>query len=150
MDINPWWIVAGIGLLALTFGGLWLRLFGRAVQIERARELFRLQQERYEETLLAAAAAGGKPRGLRWLRAVITGDALITRNAKREIVALVPVQIDFEPIEGSEMENVPMAREPRVATAVFTFRRGEWHTDGRIVFNLAPRQAAKHFGLAYA
>ena len=43
-----------------------------------------------------------------------------------------------------------MAKEPRVATALFSFHRGEWHTDGRVVFNLDPAQAAKHFGLAIA
>ena len=146
-DINPWWLAGVAILVILVASAIWLRRFGRAVQIERAREFFRLQHERYEDRLLAAASASGKPRGLQWVRIVITGDALLARDAKRNILALVPVVIDFEPVEGSDMENVPMAKEPRVATAVFTFHRGEWHTDGRVVFNLNPQQAAKHFGL---
>ncbi|MFO0806906.1 MAG: hypothetical protein U0791_27700 [Gemmataceae bacterium] len=146
-DINPWWL-AGIAAMAILIAGaVWMRRFGLAVQVERARELFRLQHERYEEILLAAAAATGKPRGLRWLSASITGNAKLARNAARKIVALVPVIVRFEPVEGSDMENVPMAKQPRVATALFSFHRGEWHTDGRIVFNLDPEQAVKHFGL---
>ena len=144
--LNPWWI-GGVAVAVLIAGGLWVRRFGRTVQVERAREFFRLQHERYEERLLAMANATGKPRGLRWIIATITGDAVLARNSSRAIIALVPVVVGFEPIEGSDMENVPMAKEPRVATAVFTFHRGEWHTDGRVVFNLDPQQAMKHFKL---
>ena len=147
-ESNAWWIAGGFAAVALIFGGWWLRRFGRAVQIERAREFFRLQHERYEDALLAAARATGKPRGLHWLGVAIVGEAVLARNAAGAIVALVPVVVRFEPVEGSDMEQVPHAREPRVATALFTFRRGEWHTDGRVVFNLNPKQAQDHFRLA--
>lgn len=146
-DINPWWLAGVAAGAILIAAGVRLRRFGGAVQLERARELFRLQHERYEEHLLAAAAATGKPRGLRWVSTTITGDAVLARNNAQRIVALVPVVVQFEPEEGSEMENVPMAREPRVATALFTFHRGEWHTDGRIVFNMDPMRAIAHFKL---
>jgi len=150
-QLNPWWIGGGVACLALVVAaGLWVRRFGHSVQIERARELFRLQHERFEEMLVAAAAATGKPRGLRWVSVQITGDALLARNAHRAILALVPVQIQFEPVEGSDMENVPAAKEPRVATAIFTFHRGHWHTDGRVLFNLDPHQALTHFGTGLA
>lgn len=145
--LDPWWIGGLAGVAALVAAGFWLRRFGRSVQIERARELFRLQHERFEEMLLAAATATGKPRGLRWVNVAITGDALLARNRQRRILALVPVQIQFEPIPGSEMEGVAAAKEPRIATAAFTFHRGHWHTDGRVVFNLNPPQAMTHFGL---
>lgn len=149
-DIDPWWLAGITAVAILIAGAVWMRRFGRAVQIERARELFRLQHERYEEHLLAAAAATGKPRGLRWVNVIITGNATLARNASRRIVALVPVVVQFEPVEGSEMENVPMAKEPRVATALFAFHRGEWHTEGRVVFNLDPVQAIAHLGLQAA
>jgi hypothetical protein len=145
---DPWWIAGGVVLAALVALGVrWVTHLGREVQVERARELFRLQHERFEEMLRTAAAATGKPRGLCWVGCEIVGDALIARDiASRGIVALVPVVVRFEPVEGSDMENAPMAREPRRATAVFTFARGHWHTDGRVVFNLDPHQAAAHFG----
>lgn len=146
-DINPWWLAGITAGAILIAAGVMLRRFGGAVQLERARELFRLQHERYEEHLLEAAAATGKPRGLHWVSASITGDAVLARNNAKRIIALVPVVVQFEPVEGSDMENVPMAKEPRVATALFSFHRGEWHTDGRVVFNLDPMRAIAHFGL---
>jgi hypothetical protein len=146
-DPNLWWAVAGGGLAVGAVAGRWLWHLARGVQIERARELFRLQHERFEHALLEAAVATGKPRGLRWVGCEITGDAVLARDgAARRIVALVPVVIRFEPEDGSDMEDVPAAREPRPATAVFTFVKGGWDTDGRVVFNHTPEQAAAAFG----
>ena len=141
-----WVAVGAAGLAALAVAGRWLGHLGRTVQHERARELFRLQHERFEAALLEAAAATGKPRGLRWVGCTITGDAVLARDATtRGIVGLVPVDIRFEPEEGSDMEANPAAREPRPATAVFTFVAGHWQTDGRVVFNLSPYEAVAHF-----
>lgn len=147
-DVSIWWWIGGgvvvLALAALVGRGLWL--LGRAVQVERCRELFRLQHERFEEQLLKAAGATGLPRGLRWVACRITGDAVLVRDtATGGIVALVPVQIDFEPVEGSDMEDVPAAKEPRPATAVFTFHGGGWHTAGRVVFNHTPDQTVAAF-----
>ncbi|HEY3789265.1 MAG TPA: hypothetical protein VGL71_10435 [Urbifossiella sp.] len=141
-----WWIIAAAAFGVLLLAIRWLRQFARTVQIERARELFRLQHERFEEMLLKAAAATGKPRGLAWVHCEIIGAAVLARNSSKSIVALVPVVIRFEPIEGSDMEDVPAAKEPRTATAMFDFIRGHWKTDGRVVFNLNPEQALTHFG----
>jgi hypothetical protein len=143
-----WWFGGGlVGLAVALAAGRWVRNLGRAVQVERARELFRLQHERFEEMLLTAARATGKPRGLAWVGCAITGDAVLARDtASRGIVALVPVEIRFEPVAGGDMEDVPAATEPRPATAVYTFHKGHWHTDGRVVFNLDPHQAVAHFG----
>lgn len=144
---DPWWIGGGVvAALVMLLAGRWCWHFARAVQVERARELFRLQHERFEELLLVAAAATGKPRGLTWTHCEIIGDAILARNHAKRIVALVPVVILFEPVVGSDMEDVPAACEPRTATAVFSYIRGHWHTDGRIVFNLSPQQALTHFG----
>ena len=141
-----WWVGGGAAVALGVFGLRWLRHFGRAVHVERCRELFRLQHERFEELLRAAAAATGKPRGLRWVGCRITAAAVLARDtASGGVVALVPVQIDFEPVEGGGMEDVPAAREPRPATAVFTFARGDWHTAGRVVFNHTPDQALAAF-----
>src|SRR5205823_2329328 len=68
------------GLVVVALAVRWLFLLGRAVQVERARELFRLQHERFEEMLLAAASATGKPRGLRWIGCEISGDADLVRD----------------------------------------------------------------------
>ena len=78
MDAPGWWLL-GIGAAMLAAGllGRWLWHLGKAVQAERARELFRLQHERFEGELLNAAAASGLPRGLRWASCRIAGDALL-------------------------------------------------------------------------
>ena len=149
-DINPWWWVGG-GAVVVLLVVRWGWHFCRAVQVERARELFRLQHERFEEMLLKAAASTGKPRGLRGGSCAFTGDAVLVRDVPTGgIAAFVPVQVNFEPVEGGDMEDVPAAREPRPATAVYTFSRGHWHTDGRVVFNLNPPQAVEHFGPRFA
>lgn len=149
-DISIWWYIGLGGFVVLVFAARWFFHFGRAVQVERARELFRLQHERFEEMLIKAASETGKPRGLRWLGCTITGDAVLVRDtAARQIVALVPVLLTFEPIEGSDMEDVPAARDPRPATALFTFEKGHWHTTGRIVMNHTPQQSVAAFGTQF-
>ncbi len=145
-DVDPWWLAGAAAVVLLVLGGRWLWHLGRAVQIERARELFRLQHERFEEMVLAAAAATGKPRGLTWAACAITGAAAIARDPAGAILALVPVEVRFEPVPGSDMEGNPNAAEPRPATAVFAFAKGRWHTDGRVVFNLDPAKTAATFG----
>jgi hypothetical protein len=143
--LDPWWWIALLVLAALLVAR-WVWHLGKAVLAERARELFRLQHERFEEQLLRAASATGLPRGLRWAKCRIGGDALLVREtATAAIVALVPVVIEFEPEEGSDMEDNPAAREPRPATAVFTFHRGTWETAGRVVFNHTPEQTVAAF-----
>jgi len=139
-----WWVA--IEVLVAALAGRWLWNVGRAVQAERARELFRLQHERYEDQLIAAASTTGLPRGLRWVSCAISGDALLVRDTvSGGIVALVPVVIHFFLFEGSDMEEIPAAREPRPATAVFTFARGTWTTSGRVVFNHTPEQTIAKF-----
>lgn len=143
---DPWWLAGAAGFVAAALAARWVWLLCRAVQVERAREFFRLQHERYEEHLLAAAAATGKPRGLAWAGCAFTGAAVVARDRTGALIALVPAEVRFEPVAGSEMEGVAAAHEPRPATAVFRFARGEWTTDGRVVFNLDPPRAAATFG----
>ena len=146
-DLNPWWIGGGLaGAILLLAAVRWFWHLGKAVQAERARELFRLQHERFEEQLVKAATATGLPRGLQWVSCAITGDAMLVRDTTTGgIVALVPVTIQFEPVTGSDMEDVPAARDPRPATAVYTFARGRWETAGRVVFNHTPEQTVAKF-----
>jgi hypothetical protein len=142
-----WWIGGGLAaVVAAVFIVRWLWHLGKAVKAELARELFRLQHERFEEQVLKAASASGMPRGLKWISCQIIGDAVLVREiATGAIVALVPVVIQFEPIEGSDMVDVPAAHEPRPATAVFSFAQGTWKTSGKVVFNHTPEQTVTAF-----
>jgi hypothetical protein len=139
-------------LSVTTVAVLWrpLKRFGRQVQLERARELFKLQRERLEIGFLGAAAATGKPRGLRWKDCQWEPDVEFVRERKTgEIVALIGVTIQFEAIEGSDMEGLPAVGNLRTASAVFFFHRGQWMTVGKAVFNMNPNEAVEHFKSVY-
>jgi hypothetical protein len=146
----PWFVLGGIGLGAVVL--LWrpLRGFGREIQLGRARELFVLQRERLQEEFFQAASASGKPRGLRWKKCDFDGTQELAHDRhSRQILALVPVTISFEAIEGGDMEGVAAVGNLRQATAVFVFARGSWHTLGRAVFNLSPAETLEHFKHQY-
>lgn len=140
--------VAAVAALVLAWRPL--RNFGRNVQIERAQELYQLQRPRLEAGFLQAAAASGKPRGLRWKDCSFDSQLELARDRKSgELVALVPVTIQFEAIEGSDMEGLPAVGNLRTASAVFFFHRGQWQTTGKAVFNMSPAEALQHFKNQY-
>jgi len=147
------WPVPVIAVLViLGVAILWrpLKRFGRQVLLERARELFKLQRERLERGFLDAAAASGKRRGLRWKDCQWEKDVEFVRERKTgEIVALVGVTIQFEAIEGGDMEGLPAVGNLRNASAVFFFHRGQWLTIGKAVFNMNPNEAVEHFKTVY-
>lgn len=93
-----------------------------------------------------AAATSGKPRGLRWTACDIAGPPLFALDARRdELYALVAVTVSFAAVAGGGMEEVEAVGNLRSATAVFIHRGDQWATDGRVVFNLEPHEALKHF-----
>ncbi len=148
----PWLIpvVLGVGVVAVVLCWRPLRKFGQQVQLERARELFKLQRERLEARFLSAASATGKPRGLRWKECQWDDQVEFVRARQtREIVALIGVTIQFEAIEGSDMEGLPAVGNLRTASAVFFFQRGQWLTAGKAVFNMNPDEAIEHFKNQY-
>jgi hypothetical protein len=147
----PWLLLAALaGLVVLVVAWRPLRSWGKVVQIERARESFILQRERLEARFVTAAAASGKPRGLRWKDCAFENELELARERKTgQLVALVPVTIQFEAIEGSDMEGLPAVSNLRNASAVFYFQRGQWLTVGKAVFNLNPVEVIQHFRNQY-
>lgn len=149
-----WFVPLAVVMVGL---GVWLffrrhhmHAWGREFQIARARELFALQRERLESLFLKAASATGKPRGLRWVRCDF--DAALTfarEKTTRQLVGLVPVTIQFEAVEGSDMEGLAAVGNLRNATAVFSFTGGHWQTSGKAVFNLNPPEVLNHFRKDY-
>ena len=139
-----WPFLVPVAGLVLALAAWWLYRLGREVQAERARESFRLQKERLEELVLKSAAATGKPRGLRWVSCRFTDEFTLVRDrATRRLAALIPMTVRFDPVPGGAMEEVEAATEPRQATAVLHFRRGEWISDGRTLFNVTPADAIR-------
>src|SRR5438046_7231352 len=116
------WIVFVVLVLAILGWLGWRRLhsFGSQVAVERARELFKLQRERLEAQFLQAAAATGKPRGLRWKDCQWEDPVEFARDRQTgQIHALVGVTIALEAIAGSDMEGLPAVGNLHNASAVF-------------------------------
>lgn len=143
-------LVVPLAILSLLLLRRPLRSLGKEIQVERARELFSLQRERLEAKFVTAAAATGKPRGLRWKDCTFEREVELARERQTgQLVALVPVTVQFEAIEGGEMEGVPAVANLRNASAVFFFQRGQWLTVGKAVFNLNPVEVIQHFKNRY-
>jgi hypothetical protein len=148
-----WWyiplLLAGAGL-TLTLAWKPLRAWLREVRAERARELFHLQRERLQECFLETAGASDKPRGLRWAECQWASDVHFARDRRNgDIYALVGLSVRFEPTPGSLPEDWPTVDQYRQATGVFCYHKGEWQTQGRCLFNLAPLEALARFGDQY-
>jgi hypothetical protein len=147
-----WWVAGAVLVTVLVLLLLWrpLHAFGKEVQGERARELFKLERERLEAKFFQAAAATGKPRGLRWRDCQWEHTVEFVRERRTgQIAALIGVTIRFEAVEGSDMEGLPAVGNLRNACAVFFFHRGHWDTVGKAVFNMNPDEAVNHFKSQY-
>lgn len=146
MSANPLlYLVPAGGLLTIILLW-WFYGIGREIQLERARESFRLQHERLEKLFFEKASSTGLPRGLRWVSCTLAPETVFARERKtRLVVALAPATIQFEAVEGGDMEGLPAVPHPRHGCAVLHFMRGEWTTTGRVIFNLAPVEVLQHF-----
>ena len=124
---------------------LW-RMIGGGRKGADARALFTRERPQLQDAFFAAAAASGKPRGLRWKACEWEPGAEFARErATGNLAALVGVVIQFEAIEGGDMEGVEAVGNLRNASAVFFFHRGQWRTTGKAVFNLNPDEALVRF-----
>jgi hypothetical protein len=122
----------------------WIQRLLLAIRLERAQESLRLQQQRLEEMVLRQGMASGKPRGLKWRRCQFQGEPIWLHEAEKDQLAvLVPLIIEFDPSGDSEGWEGDMVNEPRQGVILFYFRRGEWETGGRVLFNLSPHQVAQ-------
>src|SRR5690242_1326989 len=144
-----WWLVIGgaaaLAVLAVLAWRPLVRL-AREAEVQHARRLFAGQREHLEARFLSAAAATGKPRGLRWKGCEWDSRFELARERSTgRLAALVGVTIQFEAVPGSDMEGLPAVGNLRNASAVFFFDRGRWHTVGRAVFNMNPDEAIAHF-----
>lgn len=129
-----------VGLIAALF---WRK---KTVSPTLAAARFQQQREHLEADFFQAAARSGKPRGLRWKHCDWEKDIVLARDKQSgELTALVGVTIQFEAIEGSDMEGLPAVGNLRQASGVFFWRGGRWRTAGRAVFNLTPGEALTHF-----
>lgn len=141
-----WILVVIIAVIATVF----LIRAQRAAQSREVRRQaldgFAARLPALETEFLAAAAATGKPRGLRWTSCRLEGAPTFAADrVNNELYALMAATVSFEAIEGGGMEDVEAVSNLRAATAVFVHRNGEWTTDGRVVFNLDPAGSLNHY-----
>lgn len=144
-----WFIAAPVGLGLLIAATIISQRWRRA-QRQRDREAaiaaFSGQRQALSALFLQAAAASGKPRGLRWTSCELSGAPLFAVDDQSgELVALVAATVSFAAIEGGGMEEVEAVGNLRSATAVFLHRGEGWFTDGRVIFNLEPQEALAKF-----
>jgi hypothetical protein len=141
-------LAGAVVVVLLVFLVLVLRRGG--VSLLEARSLFQAQRSKLEGAFFTAASASGKPRGLRWKACEWEPGAEFAREiATGQLAALVGITIQFEAIEGSDMEGLPAVGNLRNASAVFFFHNGRWQTTGKAVFNLNPDEALAHFRNQY-
>jgi hypothetical protein len=149
--VHLFWLIPLITLVGLAF---FFWLFGRGnraeVPLEQARMQFQQERTRLEALFFQAAAASGKPRGLRW-KECQWNELIAWLRDKRtgQLLALLGVTVAFEVIEGGDMEGVEAVGNLRNASAVFFYQDGKWQTGGRVLFNLNPDEVVERFSMGY-
>jgi hypothetical protein len=120
-----------------------------AASIELAMRTYHAEYPALRSQFLERARQRGMPRGLIWQAIEEDGKPWFGVDAARGIVALVPMIAEFAPIPGSDMEEIPQAREPRQITIIYVWNNGRWECDGRAIFNLKPDELIERFPQRY-
>jgi hypothetical protein len=117
-----------------------------ARRVRRVKREFARDRKELESEFFQAASRTGKPRGLAWKQCAFQDGVMLGRDrANGEIVGLVGVTIGFEALEGGGMEDVEAVGNLRAATAVFTHNGRQWTTQGKVIFNLEPREVLERY-----
>ena len=134
----------GLILVVLLIGWLWHR--SPAGDASQARRTWERQHAGLHEELLRRATLSGRPRGLRWKNCDFDPSVTLARDqVSGQILAFVGVTVSFEAVAGGPMEDVEAVGNLRAGTAVFTYARGRWASDGRVLFNLDPQDALRRY-----
>lgn len=106
------------------------------LNLDRAREQFRIQREGLEARFVATVNRTEPVEGLRWDEAEWRDEVVWARDRRtRRILALVGVAFEPEVFGGY---SDPPARH---ATALFEYRKGKWVADGRRLDEIRPHEA---------
>ena len=85
------------------------------------------------------------PRGLIWRRVAAAGPATWVRESGRP-VALILIEIDFEPDDSGEMDDAPGLALTRAATLIVRSGRDGWVAEPKAIFNLSPEEVVARSG----
>lgn len=150
--MSPWQIAAaGIsGVVAAALAAVPLAKWMKRREVAQAGREFKLQREGLEAKFFEMASQSGKPRGLRWVRCDWQPAFSLARETRTGLLtAFVSIELHFEAIEGSDMEDVAAVGTVRDACAVFHYQQGQWGTGGRALFNMNASDAVQRLAGQY-
>lgn len=150
--LSGWWwglgLAGGAAALVLIVAVIRgpLRRRRQRAHFVQARAEFRRQRERLEAAFFQRAAHSGKPRGLIWKNCDFGDEVVYARQRTTDAIwAIAPVTISFEAVVGGPMEEVEAVGNLRAASALFAHAGEGWATQGRVMFNLEPREALAYY-----
>jgi hypothetical protein len=138
-DSNMGWLIgAGILAVCVLVAGMVLRRPLRQivedVHVDHARELFHQQREWLEARFISALSRADPAEGQRWESAHWHDEVLWARDRQtRHLLALVGVHFEPGPFD--------LLSVTRHATALFEFRKGHWHVEGKRLDEIRPDEA---------
>lgn len=113
-----------------------LRQFTEELHVDTARDQFRQQREWLEARFLSALGRVDPIERLRWDEAHWHNDVIWARDRQsRVFLALIGVHFDGQSYD--ELGD-PL---PRHSTALFEFRKGRWHAEGKRLDEVRPDEA---------
>jgi hypothetical protein len=135
-----WLIWAGMLPLGIAAWTILRRVFFQITEelhVDRAREQFRLQREWLEARFLTALVKNNAAEGERWQEHSHWRDEVVWARDRhtRRLLALIGVHFDNNPYED------PAGNPPRHATALFEYRKGRWHAEGKRLDQVRPDEA---------
>lgn len=102
------------------------------MHVDRARALFRRRREWLEARFVGALNRSDPAEGRRWEDASWRDEIVWARDRQsRNFLALV----------GVHFAHGPMGDSPRHATALFEYRKGGWHAEGKRLDEVRPDEA---------
>jgi hypothetical protein len=108
----------------------------QSVQVEQARDLFRLRREWLEAHFLDELSKLDPVERLRWEEAHWHDEVVWARDRQNgKLLALIGVHFDADLFD--TLGEPPQ----RHATVVFEFHRGHWRSDGRRLDEVRPHEA---------
>jgi hypothetical protein len=135
MGLLIWSGILAVGIIAVAVGlRRPIRHIVEDVHVDHARELFHVRREWLEARFISALGRADPAEGQRWEAAQWHDDVFWARDRQtRRLLAMVCV--DFEP------GPFDLLGAPRHATALFEFRKGQWHVEGKRLDEIRPDQA---------
>jgi hypothetical protein len=133
----------GLGVLLAGLTTAWLLLYRplrqyiEEVRFGNARVLFRQRREWLEVHFLRALGAVGSEERLRWEEAHWHDEVIWARDRQTgRLLALIGVHFN-PPFDDSQTHE----SSPHHATALFEFRGGHWHAEGKRLNEIDPAEA---------